>query len=288
MSQIKLIALDLDGTLLNSRGEITEANLAAIRAAENVGVLVTIATGRRFRDARPVAAKADLNAAIITHNGALIKDAATLKVVNAAILPDAAAGAVLRLGREFGVDAMLSADPNGKGTLYYDRISDDNVQLQKYIAWSTRIHGDEAGDAIRHVESLQKIVGEVEVVHIAFSGSCERMRNLNDLLERALDGQVRTLATVYESQNFSLLDILHPRASKGYGVQTFAELNNLTAENVMAIGDNFNDLDMLEYAGTPVVMGNSAPQLIERFQSVLSNDESGVALAIEQFVLGEQ
>lgn len=285
MNSIKLIALDLDGTLLNSRGEITEQNLRAIRAAEAAGVLVTIATGRRFRDARPVAVKADLNAAIITHNGALIKDATTLKVVNCQILPATEAVEVLRIGADFGVDAMLSADPHGKGTLFYDRISDDNIQLQKYLAWSRRINGDEADEAVKHVESLQTIAEEVETVHISFSGTCERMRELNRLLETGLATNVRTLATVYESQNFMLLDILHPAASKGFGVETFAALHNLTAENVMAIGDNFNDLDMLEFAGTPIVMGNAAPELQERFQTVLSNDESGVALAIEQFVL---
>ena len=70
---IKLLALDLDGTLLDSRGKVPEANREAIRAAEDAGVLVTIATGRRFRDARPLGLELDLNAPLITHNGALLK-----------------------------------------------------------------------------------------------------------------------------------------------------------------------------------------------------------------------
>src|SRR4028119_52311 len=143
MNDIKLIALDLDGTLLNSRGEVSERNLAAIRAAEEAGVLVTIATGRRFRDARPVGLQTRLNAPLITHNGALTKYADSLEVVDVAVLPFDAASKVLQVGREFGVDAMLSADSRGKGTLYYDNLSDDNVPLQKYVAWSRRIHGDE-------------------------------------------------------------------------------------------------------------------------------------------------
>ena len=80
---IKLLALDLDGTLLNSKGQVPDANRAAIRAAEDRGVLVTIATGRRFRDGRPLGIELELNAPLITHNGALIKYADSLETVAA-------------------------------------------------------------------------------------------------------------------------------------------------------------------------------------------------------------
>lgn len=287
MSQIKLIVSDLDGTLLNSRGEVSKANLAAIRAAEAAGVLVTIATGRRFRDARPIGLQTRLNAPIITHNGALTKFADSLEVVNVAVLPTEAARRVLEVGEKFGVDAMLSADSHGKGTLYYDNLSPDNVPLQKYVAWSRRIHGDEANDAIRHVRSLAEILPEIELIHISFSGTCAHMQELNRVLETELAGEVRTLATVYSAQNFTLLDILHPAASKGYGVKDFTDRHGFRPENVMAIGDNFNDLDMLKMAGTAVVMGNADPQMLEnpRFYQTLSNDESGVAAAIKKFIL---
>lgn len=287
MSQIKLIALDLDGTLLNSRGEISEQNLRAIRAAEARGVLVTIATGRRFRDARPVGIKAGLNAPLITHNGALIKFADTLETVNVALLDQIEAREVLRVGKQFCSDAMISCDPSGAGLMLYDNVSPDNIPLQKYIAWSRRLHGDDASNAIRHVNSLTEVLPEIEIVHVSFSGTCLPMSDLQSALESELGAAVKVLATVYESQNFTLLDILHAKASKGYGVARFAELHNFEPKNIMAIGDNFNDLEMLEIAGTPVVMGNALPALLEdsRFHQTLSNDESGVALAIEKFVL---
>jgi hydroxymethylpyrimidine pyrophosphatase-like HAD family hydrolase len=95
------------------------------------------------------------------------------------------------------------------------------------------------------------------------------------------------LTTVYPRLNFTLIDILPPDASKGIGVEKLALINKFAPENVMAIGDNFNDLEMLEYAGTAVVMGNASPELLERpeFSTTLSNDENGVALAIEKFIL---
>jgi hypothetical protein len=284
---IRLLALDLDGTLLNSRGKISEQNLHAIRAAEEKGVLVTIATGRRFRDARPVGLEAELNAPLITHNGALTKYAQTLETVNAAILNQPEAREVLCVGRKFCADAMVSCDPRGKGLLLYDNVSESNEPLQKYIAWSRRLHGDEAEEAMRHVSSLEEVLHSVEIVHISFSGSCASMVELQAALENELGDAVKVLATVYSAQNFTLLDILHAEASKGYGLKKFAEFRHIKPEEIMAMGDNFNDFEMLEFVGLPVVMGNASPELLEnpKYETTLSNDESGVAAAIERFIL---
>ena len=155
---IKLLTLDLDGTVLDSRGRIPRENLEAIRAAEEAGVLVTIATGRRFRDARPVGIELELNAPLITHNGALLKYAGTLEPVAFSLLESERSYEIIRVGKTFGGDALLSADPHGKGTLLYDRVSDDNVPLQKYLTWSRGLHGDEADDAVHHVAVLEALV----------------------------------------------------------------------------------------------------------------------------------
>ena len=284
---IKLLALDLDGTLLDSRGHIPEANKKAIRKAEEKGVLVTIATGRRFRDARPVALEAEFNAPIITHNGALLKFAQTLETVAYSLIEIQTVREILRVGKKFGGDALLSADPHGKGTLFYDTVSAENIPLQKYIGWSKRLHGDEAEEAVHHVENLEDVLDETETVHVSFSGNCAPMAELEMVLKNALNLTANVLTTVYPPLDFTLIDILPPDASKGIGLEKLAAIENLTAENVMVIGDNFNDLEMLEYAGTPVVMGNASPELLERgeFYTTLSNDENGVAVAIERFIL---
>jgi 5-amino-6-(5-phospho-D-ribitylamino)uracil phosphatase len=286
---IKLLALDLDGTLLNSRGKIPEANKRAIRQAEECGVLVTIATGRRFRDALPVGLELELNAPLITHNGALLKYAQTLETVAVSILSNDTIREILRVGREFGGDALLSADPRGKGTLLYDTISEENIPLQKYIAWSRTLHGDEAEEAVHHVENLEDVLDETETVHVSFSGKCEPMAQLEMIFQNELDSIANVLTTVYPRLDFTLIDILPPDASKGIGLEKLALINDLKPENVMAMGDNFNDLQMLEFAGTPVVLGNADPSLLEReeFYTTLSNDENGVAAAIEKFILGE-
>lgn len=285
---IKLLALDLDGTTLNSSGQVPKANREAIRAAEEAGVLVTIATGRRFRDAQPVGIDLGLNAPLITHNGGLLKFAESETTVHCSLLSTETSLEVVRVGKAFGGDALVSTDPHGLGTLLYDRISDDNIPLKKYLHWSENLHGVEIGrSGVAHVDLLDDILPSSDVVHISFSGNCAAMSELETTLKDEFGNSITLLATIYSTLDFTLLDILPPDASKGHGVARLAELNDLTADNVMCIGDNFNDLEMLEYAGTAVVMGNADTKLREHpdFYTTLTNDESGVAAAIERFIL---
>lgn len=288
---IKLLALDLDGTTLNSHGQITDANRDAIRSAEERGVLVTIATGRRFRDARPVGLELQLNAPLITHNGALLKYAQSDEVISTSLLSTEISLQIVRVGKDYGGDALVSTDPQGYGTLLYDRVSEDNLPLRKYLRWSENLHGGAPGrEGVEHVPRLEDILHQHEIVHISFSGSCDAMSAMLSVLNRELGNAVTILPTIYPHLDFTLIDVLPSNASKGHGVAKLAELNDLGPENVMAIGDNFNDLEMLEYAGTSVVMGNADPRLLrkEEFYTTLSNDESGVVAAIERFILNQE
>lgn len=287
---IKLLALDLDGTLLDSRGRIPDANRAAIRSAEEAGVLVTIATGRRFRDARPVGIELELNAPLVTHNGALLKFAQSLETVAASLLNPETTREIVRVGKAYGGDALVSTDPVGKGSLLYDRVSDDNVPLQRYLSWATRLHGCEAENAVMHVADLHDALPDHEVIHISFSGTCEAMDQMLRFLEHELADSVTILPTIYPRLDFTLIDILPPGATKGTGLERLASKFGIEAAEIMVAGDNFNDLGMLEFAGTPVVMGNADPSLLERteFYKTLSNDEGGVALAIDRFILEKE
>jgi len=287
---IKLLALDLDGTLLDSRGQIPESNRAAIRSAEGAGVLVTIATGRRFRDARPVGLELELNAPLVTHNGALLKYAGSLETVAASLLDQETTREIVRVGTLYGGDALVSADPHGQGSLLYDRVSDFNIPLQRYLSWATRLHGDDAENAVAHVSDLRDALSDHQVIHISFSGTCDAMGRMVDFLGNELADSVTILPTIYPRLDFTLIDILPPGTTKGTGLETLARSLAISPDEVMVIGDNFNDLGMLEFAGTPVVMGNADPSLLERpeFYKTVSNDESGVARAIDRFIFGKE
>lgn len=284
---IRLLALDLDGTLLNPRGQISQRNLNAIEQARVKGARVALVTGRRFRDSRPVALELGLDVPLISHNGALTKHVETLQTVAVLPLPLAAAREALRIGRESGADPLLSDDHEGLGVLVYDHLSGDNIAAHRYLAWARRLHGDEESkNAVRQVDSLEDYLDH-EPIHLAFSGRCAAMDQLDELLQQKLGSTVKVLSTKYLEQDFTLIDILNPAASKGAGVAAAAAELNAGAEEVMAIGDNYNDLEMLLFAGTGVVMANAPLSLreIPGLHPTAANTEDGVALAIERFIL---
>jgi Cof subfamily protein (haloacid dehalogenase superfamily) len=284
---ISLLALDLDGTLLDARGRISERNRVALDNAREQGVHVALVTGRRFRDSRPVALELGLDVPLISHNGALTKHAATLQTVSVLPLPLAAAQDALRVGRATGADALLSDDYEGLGVLVYDHIRGGNSAANRYLTWARRIHGDEEGaHAVQHVDSLEDYLDH-DPIHLAFSGGCEEMDQLEEILKAELGSTVKILSTKYLEQDFTLLDIVNPTASKGAGVAAAAAELGVSREEIMAVGDNYNDLEMLLFAGTGVVMANAPLSLreIAGLHPTASNREDGVAAAIEQFIL---
>ena len=283
---ISMLALDLDGTLLDSRGQISERNRVAIDNAREQGVHVALVTGRRFRDSRPVALELGLDVPLISHNGALTKHAVTLQTVSVLPLPFAAARAALRVGRAAGVDALLSDDYDGLGVLVYDHIRGGNSAANRYISWARRIHGDEGAHAVQQVNSLEDYLDH-DPIHLSFSGSCDEMDQLEEKLKAELAATVKILSTKYLEQDFTLLDVVNAAASKGAGVAAAAAELSVSREEIMAIGDNYNDLEMLLFAGTGVVMANAPLSLreIAGLHPTASNREDGVAAAIEQFIL---
>lgn len=284
---IRLLALDLDGTLLNSRGQLSERNARALADARERGVRVALATGRRFRDARPIALELGLDVPLISHNGALTRHARTLETIALFPLPVAAALKALAIGRGVATHALVSDEKQGHeglGVLVYDRLSGDNPALMKYVAWARRIHGDDG--AVQETASLESYLDH-DPVHLTFSGACGPLNDLNERLQRELGAEAKVFSTMYPKLDFGLLDVLHPGASKGVGVAAVAKELHIARNDVMAIGDNFNDLEMLRYAGIGVVMGNAEASLreAEGLHTTAANDEDGVALAIERFIL---
>jgi Cof subfamily protein (haloacid dehalogenase superfamily) len=283
---IRLLALDLDGTLLNSRGTLSERNQRSLKLARERGVRIALVTGRRFRDARPIALKLGLDLPLISHNGALTKHVQTLETVAAILLPLEAAREVLRVGRTVGGDVLVSDDPDGAGLLVYDHVSGDNRALAEYLRWARTVHGDDSDDAVRQVASLEDYLDHAPV-HIAFSGHCEPMRRLAEVLKHELGSLVKIFPTLYAPRDFGLVDIVNPRVSKATGVAAAAAELDIASDEVMAMGDNLNDVEMLSWAGTAVAVANAEPELkeIAGVHLTASNDEDGVAMAIERFVL---
>jgi Cof subfamily protein (haloacid dehalogenase superfamily) len=285
---IRLLALDLDGTLLNSHGQITDRTRGALELARERGVKVAVVTGRRFRDARPVALELGLDVPVISHNGALTKHAQTLETVAIMPLPLDVARKILKVGRRCEADLLVSDDHDGTGVLVYDHLSGANAALFRYIAWANRLHGN-GNSGVLQVDSLEDYLNH-DPIHVAFSGRCAPMAELEQILYRELGDIMKTFRTTYPRLDFTLLDMVHPQVSKGVGVAAAARELGIEREEVMAIGDNFNDLEMLLFAGTGVVMANADSALKDTpgLHITVSNDEDGVAVAIEKFILWKE
>jgi Cof subfamily protein (haloacid dehalogenase superfamily) len=276
---VRLIALDIDGTLLDSQWQLPEANRAAIAEATQRGIEVALVTGRRYDFAMPVARKLDSPLTMIVNNGALIrsKDGQThLRH----LLPRETAKRVLELTLPWRDGAAVIFDrPLAKQIMLELLDPDDSLRYAYY---------SRNKEFIGLASPLEGCLTE-EPIQVMLSGPIAPMREAETALRSAGFAADFALAvTTYESKDFSMIDVMHPIVSKGYSLAEWAALRGYAREEVMAIGDNHNDLEMLSYAGIPVVMGNSVPELkAYGWHETRSNDEGGVAAAIEHFALRE-
>jgi Cof subfamily protein (haloacid dehalogenase superfamily) len=277
--RIKLLALDIDGTLLNSQHQLTDRTIESVRRVVAAGIKVVLVTGRRFHAARPIAEELELDLPLITHNGALIKDAATLDVFHSLPLDLELSRELVLLGREQQTDTLCCDDTAGEGFLVFDRISEENVRLRAYIALFSQY--------AREVEDLHGYLISPPI-QVFYVGPCARMDQLAEILNKRVAGRAKMVMTTYRAADMAILDVINLACSKGAGLSRLADSLGIKREEVMAVGDNHNDLEMLEYAGLPVIMANAEAVLRERgFATTASNDEDGVAVAIEQYIFSK-
>ncbi len=276
---IRLIAMDIDGTLLDSRWQIPEANRIAVAEAAARGIEVVLVTGRRFDFARPVAERLPCDLLLIVNNGALIKSLDGQTHFRR-LLPRATARSVLESTEGFRSGAAL----------IFDRSKIGQIVLE-HIDWADpvrRAYFERNSEFITQFSPLEDALDE-DPIQVMFTGGLARMRAAHKLLQNAPIARDYSLAiTEYEDKDFSILDVISPTCSKGSTLEEWTRRRGIPSEEVMAVGDNWNDLDMLEFAGLPVVMGNSIPELKSRGWPVtLTNDEGGLAAAIRTYAFGE-
>ena len=276
-ASIRAVALDIDGTLLNSRREVSPRNRAAIAAAERSGLRIALVTGRRYPAARRIADLLPVRPTLVLHNGGLvIEDAVPLRVRP---LARASALAVLTFAKSAGADPVVHFGHKGEGLLYVENASPSHTLLAYYLS---RSHPD-----VRVVESLEAAVAnhEDDPLQVMFGGSMTEM----GALAAAIDGQsfdVSALRTVYPKDDLSLIDVVAPTVDKAEALDFVCGRWSIGIAEVLAIGDNWNDRDMLLAAGKGCVMGNADPGLRALGLEVLpGNDEDGVAHALERLVM---
>jgi Cof subfamily protein (haloacid dehalogenase superfamily) len=274
---IRLIALDLDGTLVNSQWDISEKDLQALAAASARGIQIVVVTGRRPRAAAPYVARIPFPITIITSNGALVRTPAG-EIAYQNFLPRAVALQVLEIVPGFRPYTVVIFDLPGRGQVIMEDCAIPEGPLGWYLKTSL--------DHLLLVPDLKAAVRS-DPVQIMIGGPPAHIEQAEALLRQSEAApHVQLTWTKYPDRNVAIFDIMNRGCCKGLALKFWANQCGIPASEVMALGDNFNDLEMLEFAGLPVVMGNHIDGLHRPGWAITDPcDESGVASAIEKFVL---
>lgn len=265
---IKLIAVDLDGTLLNSKHQLSEGNKKAIRAALAKGVQVVIATGKTRISFAAMLEELEIKSPGVYAQGLMIYNG------------DGSLRHQVTLDAAITRRVITFAEDRGFGVIAY---SGDRLLTRRADEVAEKIaeYGEPAAES---VGSLQNVLGNTTINKLIIYGQESKIPALRWQLSKQLDGQV----FLTRAQVDGILEVLPAGSSKGKGVMRVMKEMNIPPENVMAIGDGENDIEMLQAAGTAVAMGNAVQKLKDVANQVVgSNDEDGVAQAIEMFVTGK-
>jgi len=280
---IKCIASDMDGTLLNSKQEVSEKNLDAIKKALELGVEVIIATGRSYEEAMSVLRESGLELPIICANGAEIRTKEG-EVVKAHPLDHRIAKQAASILDEVGVyyeiytsEGTYTADYDKGVELIIDIFTTANPELSKDLVEEEAQHRYDEG-LIHIVDSYEPILNGEKTIYklLVFNKDHSLLDQVEEKLKQVNDLEVTSSA-------FGNLELMNTQAQKGIALAEFVEGKGISLQDTMAVGDNYNDLSMFQVVGRSVAMGNANEDIKERCTHVtLRNDESGVGEAIFQ------
>jgi hypothetical protein len=260
---IRLIATDLDGTLLRSDGSISQRTRAVLQQAARVGVAVILVTGRPPRRVRAISSELGLDALVICSNGALVYDPVRDAAVEQTRLAGAAASAIVAELRERLPELMFAVEIGmrfGQEPLYA-RINPPHVETKPLIAEAKELCADGVTKLIARHPTLDR----AELLAIA----CEL---------------IGARATVTHS-GADFLEIAAPEVNKAYALSRHCALRAIAASEVIAFGDMPNDLPMLQWAGRAVAVANAHPEVLAAGHELTSsNDEDGVARVLERLL----
>lgn len=279
---INLIATDMDGTLLNAAHEISEDNIQAIKYAQSQGITVVIATGRAFYEANAPINQTDLKVPYICLNGAEVRD----ESFNIMSTSNLNRELINRITEELNKENIFYQVYTNLGIYTENPLRD----LEIYIDIAQRA-GQEADvekiksgiqkridngtlKVVDNYDKIQDTPGEIVMKILAFDSDLEKIDRVSETLAKS-----ESLAV--SSSSRGNIEITHSDAQKGIALNTIAERLNIDMKNVMAIGDNMNDVSMLERVGYSVAMENAAPEVkaIAKYETD-SNEKSGVGKAI--------
>ena len=270
---IRLLATDIDGTLLNPQFQISEGDLEGLRRAHAAGIEIVLVTGRRHSFALPIARQLGFDLWLISSNGAVTRSLSG-ETFHRDLMPAETCRRLCEAMQRFRGNTVLTFDKETKGAIVLERLDELGVSIQRWL--------EKNMEYIEFVVPIEDAL-VTDPVQAMFCGSMDRMKPaLRELEAAGMDGQITVLRTEYPARDLSMIDVLHAGCSKGHALERWAAYRGYHRDEIMAVGDNHNDIEMLEFAGHPVIMGNACEELLGRgWRITRGNDACGVAAAVE-------
>jgi Cof subfamily protein (haloacid dehalogenase superfamily) len=275
---IRLLAIDIDGTLVDPQFYVSAANLQALQRAHQAGVEIVLVTGRRHHFALPIAQSLGFDLWLISSNGAITRSLQG-ETFHRDLLPAGTARGLIAHMGPFRGNLVLTFDREGRGALALERTDELTSHIQRWVE-----------NNLQYIEFVVPIESALvaDPIQAMFCGTVARMLAAEERLRAAhLAQRITVLKTRYDARDLIIIDVLNRGCSKGHALERWAQHRGLRREEVMAIGDNYNDIEMLEFAGVPVIMGNAREDLKRSgWRVTLSNEQNGVAAAVEEVLFG--
>ena len=245
---IRLLATDIDGTLLNPQFQISDGDLMALRRAHASGIEIVLVTGRRHTFALPIAKQLGFDLWLISSNGAVTRSLAG-ETFHRDLMPTETCRKLCVAMQKFRGNTVLTFDKETKGAIVLEHLDELGASIRRWL--------EKNMEYIEFVVPIENALVS-DPVQAMFCGTMLRMSEALRALEGAgMDGTVTVLRTEYPARDLSMIDVLHADCSKGHALERWATHRGYQREEVMAVGDNHNDVEMLEFAGYPVIMGNA-------------------------------
>ncbi len=261
----RLIAVDVDGTLLDDRDSITSGTGEALNKAVKNGTVLTICTGRPVQSARPLVEELGIDAPFITYNGAMVVKGLSGDIMYERCLEHDDAGMIYNLGQEYGTTVVVWS----KNRLYANRLDDRAYR-----------YGRQARTQPELMKDTEEVFGK-GASKVLWYDTVERITQFQQQVGSRLDSNVN-----YHTSKPFYLEFVHSEASKAIALEHLGAHYGISREEMIAVGDGHNDISMIKYAGLGVAMAN-APDEVKNVADyvTLSNNDDGLAHVIEKFII---
>ncbi len=250
----------------------------ALRRAHAAGIEIVLVTGRRHRFAMPIAEQLGFDLWLISSNGAVTRSLSG-ETFHRDLMPAETCRRLCQAMQEFRGHTVLTFDKESKGAIVLERLDEVGASIRRWL--------EKNMEFVEIVVPIERALVE-DPVQAMFCGTMALMNEALVALRNAkLDDLITVLRTEYPGRDLSMIDLLNAGCSKGHALERWAAHRGYRREEVMAVGDNHNDVEMLEFAGHPVIMGNACEELRGRGWRVTGgNHECGLAAAVE-LAMGE-